>query len=110
MVKVMLAGREYDYCLNMGALLVFEQFTEKLPEEMRTPQRLMLVMHYACIYASSGFELTFDEFIAAIDTQDTLEMLQQASISENKRWAVRNLASADAGKEETENSEASKKK
>lgn len=109
MVKILLAGKEYDYTLNMGALLTYEQFTEKLPEEMRTPQRLMLVMHYACLYASPNFELTFDEFIAAIDTQSALEMLQQASIAENKRWNVRNL-SGDDDSEAAKNCDGAKKK
>jgi hypothetical protein len=88
---VTLGGVEYAYRLDMGALLVFEQFTAKLPEELKTPQRMATMMHYACLYSAPGFEMSYDEFIACIDTVEVLEQLQAASTQEEKRWNARNL-------------------
>ena len=108
-VQVTLKGVAYTYRLDMGALLVFEQFTSKLPEEMKTPQRVTTVMHYACLYNGEGFDMSYDEFVEAIDTFDVFESLREAAAIEEKRWGARNLAGADAGNE-AENSESSKKK
>lgn len=104
---VTLGGVEYTYRLDMGALLVFEQFTAKLPEELKTPQRMATMMHYACLYSAPGFEMSYDEFIACIDTVEVLEQLREASAAEEKRWNARNLAGMEVQTEEA--AEASKK-
>lgn len=97
---VTLGGVEYAYRLDMGALLVFEQFTAKLPEEMKTPQRMATMMHYACLYSAPGFEMSYDEFIACIDTVEVLKQLREASAAEEKRWDARNLAGMEVHTEE----------
>lgn len=108
-VQVTLKGVAYTYRLDMGALLVFEQFSSKLPEEMKTPQRITTVMHYACLYNGEGFDMSFGEFVGAIDTIEVLEALRDAAAKEEKRWGARNLAGLDVAKE-AEDSEESKKK
>ena len=75
----------------MGALLVYEQFSSKFPEELRTSQRLATVMHYACLYASEGFDMSYEEFLAAIDSIEILEKLNAIASEEEKRWGVRNI-------------------
>ena len=111
MATVTLSGRAYAYRLDMGALLVFEHFMSKLPEEMKTPQRITTVMHYACLYNSEGFEMSYDEFVEAIDTFDVFESLRAAAAIEEKRWGARNLAGVDMQEQEAaEDSEESKKK
>ena len=111
MATVTLSGRTYTYRLDMGALLVFEQFLSKLPEEMKAPQRITTVMHYACLYNSEGFEMSYDEFVETIDTFDVLESLCEAAAIEEKRWGARNLAGVDMQEQEaSEDSEESKKK
>ncbi len=109
MATVTLKGTEYAYRLDMGALLVFEQFTSKLPEEMKTPQRITTVMHYACLYNGEGFNMSYDEFVDAIDTLEVFDALREAATIEEKRWGARNLAGAGIEKSE-EDSEESKKK
>lgn len=96
MAVVRLNGVDYAYRLDMGALLVYEQFSEKLPESMRTPQRMATVMHYACLYNAEGFDMSYDEFIASIDSIDVLEQLRTASDAENTRWNARNLTRGDS--------------
>ena len=108
-VQVTLKGVAYTYRLDMGALLVFEQFTSKLPEEMKTPQRITTVMHYACLYNGEGFDMSYDEFVDAIDTLEVLEALRDAAAKEEKRWGARNLAGADAGNNEEDGEESKKK-
>lgn len=98
---VKLAGKEYSYRLDMGALLVFEQFAAKMPEELKTPQRLATVMYYACLYAGEGFEMSYDEFVDCIDTAEVLESLHKASAAEEARWGAKNLASQVAGVEDS---------
>ena len=107
-VMVALGGVEYAYRLDMGALLVFEQFTAKLPEELKTPQRIATMMHYACLYNAQGFDMTYDEFIACIDSVEVLEQLQAASAQEEKRWNVRNLAGFEQKTEEEASAESKK--
>lgn len=106
---VKLAGKEYSYRLDMGALLVFEQFAAKMPEELKTPQRLATVMYYACLYAGEGFEMSYDEFLDTIDSVEVLESLCEASAAENKRWGAKNLASQVAAIEEEKDGESKKK-
>jgi hypothetical protein len=109
MATVTLRGTEYAYRLDMAAMLVYEQFESKLPEEFKTPYRLDILMHYACLYSAQGFEMSYDEFIKAIDTIEVLEALRKAAAQEEKRWNARNLAGAGIEKNE-ENCEESKKK
>lgn len=109
MATVTLKGTEYAYRLDMGALLVYEQFESKLPEEMKTPLRLATLMHYACLYSAQGFEMSYDEFVEAIGTIEVLEALREAAALEEKRWDARNLAGAGIEKSE-EGGEESKKK
>ena len=109
-VQVTLKGVAYTYRLDMGALLVFEQFSSKLPEELKTTQRITTVMHYACLYNGEGFNMSYDEFVEAIDTLEVFDALREAAAIEEKRWGARNLAGADAGNDEAENSESLKKK
>lgn len=109
MATVTLKGTEYAYRLDMGALLVYEQFESKLPEEMKTPQRITTVMHYACLYNGAGFDMSYDEFVEAIDTIEVLEVLREAAAQEEMRWNARNLAGAGIEKSK-EDSEGSKKK
>lgn len=97
---VTLKGVDYAYRLDMGALLVFEQFTSKLPEELKTPQRVATVMHYACLYNSEGFEMSYEEFVDAIDTFEVFDALREAAAKEEKRWGARNLAGIEPTKEE----------
>lgn len=106
---VKLAGKEYAYRLDMGALLVFEQFTAKMPDELKTPQRLATVMYYACLYSGEGFEMSYDEFIDAIDSAEVLEALHEASAAEEKRWGARNLASQGVGEKAEDGDELKKK-
>jgi hypothetical protein len=108
-VEVLLNGNAYTYRLDMGALLVFEQFSSKLPEEMKTPQRITTVMHYACLYNGEGFDMSYDEFVDAIDTLEVFDALREAATIEEKRWGARNLAGADAGKTEEDGEESKKK-
>lgn len=111
MTTVTLSGKVYAYHLDMGALLVFEHFMSKLPEEMKTPQRITTVMHYACLYNAEGFDMSYDEFVEAIDTIEVLEALREAAAQEEKRWGVRNLAGVDMQEQEAaEDGEESKKK
>lgn len=109
MATVTLKDTEYAYRLDMGALLVYEQFESKLPEELKTPHRLATLMHYACLYSAKGFEMSYDEFVEAIDTIEVLEALRGAAAQEEMRWNARNLAGAGIEKNE-EDSEESKKK
>lgn len=109
MTTVILKGVEYAYHLDMGALLIFEQFADKLPEEQKTPQRIATVMHYACLYNGEGFDMSYDEFVKAIDTLEVLDALSEAAAKEEKRWGARNLAGVGIEKSE-EASEESKKK
>ena len=108
-VKVVLNGIAYTYRLDMGALLVFEQFSGKLPEEMKTPQRITTVMHYACLYNGEGFDMSYDEFVDAIDTLEVFDALRDAAAKEEKRWGARNLAGLDVAKEAEEGEESKKK-
>lgn len=111
MAIVTLKGAEYTYRLDMGALLVFEHFMGKLPEEMKTPQRITTVMHYACLYNAEGFNMTYDEFVGAIDSLEVCEALRDAAAAEDKRWGVRNLVGIDMQEQEAaEDGEESKKK
>lgn len=111
MTTVTLSGRAYTYRLDMGALLVFEHFMSKLPEEMKTPQRITTVMHYACLYNAEGFNMTYDEFVGAIDSLEVCEALRDAAVAEDKRWGARNLAGVDMQEQEAaEDGEESKKK
>lgn len=110
MTTVTLKGVEYAYRLDMGALLVYEQFESKLPEELKNAHRLDTLMYYACLYNAEGFEMNFDEFVKAIDTIEVLEALRAAAVKEMKRWNARNLAGADMPNDEAPESEESKKK
>lgn len=107
-VQVTLNGVAYTYRLDMGALLVYEQFVESIPEELRKPQRLAMVMHYACMYGSEGFSMSFDEFCAAINTIEVLNELRDAAAIEEKRWQARNIANAET--EDEKNTDTAKKK
>lgn len=100
-VQVTLKGVTYTYRLDMGALLVFEQFQSALPKEMQTPQRLATVMHYACLYNSPAFEMSYDEFVNSIDSLDVLETLRNAADIEEQRWGKRNLAGIDLGEKKS---------
>jgi hypothetical protein len=109
MATVTLKGTEYAYRIDMGALLAYEQFESKLPEELKTPNRLATLMHYACLYSAQGFEMSYDEFVEAIDAVEVLEALREAAAQEEKRWNARNLVGIGIEKSE-EKSEESKKK
>lgn len=90
MCKVVINGQEYEYRLDMGAMLYFEELSAKLDESQRTASRLGFVMHYACLLGDERFGMMFDEFVRSIDTQEVLDALTAASAAENKRWSARN--------------------
>lgn len=108
-VQVTLKGVAYTYRLDMGALLVFEQFLKKVPEELKTPQRVDTVFFYACLYGSEGFTMSYDEFVDCIDSLDVLEALREATTVEEKRWGACNLASAIVDCDDNEGDEPKKK-
>lgn len=107
-VQVTLNGVAYTYRLDMGALLVYEQLVGSIPEELQKPQRLAMVMHYACMYGGEGFAMSFDEFCAAINTVEVLNALREAAAIEEKRWQARNIANAES--EDEQNTDTAKKK
>lgn len=109
-VQVMLKGVAYTYRLDMGAILVFEHFLAKVPEELKTPQRINTVMYYACLYHSEGFNMSYDEFVDCIDSLEVLESLRAAAAEEDKRWGARNLASEVISEDEADGGDESKKK
>ena len=93
--KVSIKGVEYNYRLDLAAMLHYEDLLEKIPEDMRSTRRTAMVMHYACLVCDENFSMQFDEFLQAIDTQEVLEALRDAGEAEGKRWNVKN--SLDAG-------------
>lgn len=94
--KVTIQGQEYEYRLDMCAMLYFEDLIDAMPETMRSASRSNMVMHYACLIAGENFTMTFDEFIRAIDNLETLEALKAAGDAEQKRWNVKNNLNAEA--------------
>ena len=79
----------------MGAMLYFEDLIEKTPQELRSVSRSNMVMHYACLIADESFTMTFDEFVRAIDSRQSLEGLNIAGDAEQKRWNVKNSLDVD---------------
>lgn len=90
MEKVTINGVEYSYQLDMGALLRFEALYESVPEEIRTPRRSEIVLHYACLLHDANFGITFDEFVASIVSQEQYDALTAAGANEQKRWSAKN--------------------
>lgn len=90
MEKVTINGVEYSYQLDMGALLRFEAFFERVPEELRTPRRSEIVLHYACLLHDANFGILFDEFVASIVSQEQYDALTAAGEAEQKRWNAKN--------------------
>ena len=88
--NVIIGGVEYIYRLDMGALLNFEELSEKVPQELRSERRMAMVMHYACLLDDENFNMDFREFCAAVDTAELVEMLTRVNTEENKRWLLRN--------------------
>lgn len=109
-VLVTLNGVAYTYRFDMGALLVYEQLVGSIPEKLQKPQRLTMVMHYACMYGGEGFAMSFDEFCAAINSVEVLNALREAAAIEEKRWQARNIANANAETEDEKNTDTAKKK
>lgn len=106
MEKVVVNGVEYSYQLDMGALLRFEAFFERVPEELRTPRRSELVLHYACLLHDANFGITFDEFVASIVSKEQYDALTAAGEAEQKRWNAKNNG---IKAEETQEGEVKKK-
>lgn len=106
MEKVVVNGVEYSYQLDMGALLRFETFFERVPEELRTPRRSELVLHYACLLHDANFGITFDEFVASIVSKEQYDALTAACEAEQKRWNAKNNG---IKAEETQEGEVKKK-
>ena len=108
MEKVVVNGVEYSYQLDMGALLRFETFFERVPEELRTPRRSELVLHYACLLHDANFGITFDEFVASIVSKEQYDALTAAGEAEQKRWSAKNNG-IEAKAEDTPQGEEKKK-
>ena len=94
--KVIIKGVEYNYRLDLAAMLHYEDLFGKMPEDLRSSRRTTMVMHYACLVYDENFAMTFDEFTRAIDTLETLEALKAAGDAEQKRWNVKNNLNAEA--------------
>ena len=88
--NVIIGGVEYRYRLDMGALLNFEELSEKVPQELQSERRMAMVMHYACLLDDENFNMDFRDFCAAVDTAELVEMLTRVNAEENKRWLLRN--------------------
>ena len=84
-VKVILAGREYNYAFNLGALMHFERIMAQLGDNVGDTAS-SAVMHYSCLLGDKNFTLSVDDFYAAVDTVAVLTMLNDALVAERKRW------------------------
>lgn len=95
--KIIIKGVEYNYRLDLGAMLHYEYLLDKVPEDMRSPRRTAMVMHYACLVYDENFNMQFDEFLQAIDSQQVFEALSEAGEAEGKRWNIRNSLDVEKG-------------
>lgn len=93
--EITLDGRKYLYRFDVGALLNYEEFSENIPEELQTPRRMAMVMHYACLHDNEDFDMTFSEFCHAVNTVEASEALAAANAEEVKRWHSRNKPRKD---------------
>lgn len=95
--SVIIGGVEYVYRLDIGALLNYEEFSGKVPEELRSERRMAMVMHYACLLDNENFNMDFSEFCKSIDTIELVDMLTEANAAETKRWMLRNSEKDNEG-------------
>lgn len=100
--KVTLAGKEYTYAFNLGAMMHLERIMAQLGNDA-TNVEATAATHYACLLGDKSFTLSVDDFYAAVDSIETLNALNAALAAERARWDALNSA-ADDGKKKAHSS------
>lgn len=103
--KVTLAGKEYTYAFDLGAMMHFERIMAQIGKDATTTE-VAAASHYACLLGDKTFTLSVDDFYAAVDSMDVLNALNVAHAAERARWDALNSSTENTSS--TEN--ASKKK
>ena len=101
--KVTLAGKEYAYAFNLGAMMHYERMVSAI-EGNPSPTATTAMMHYACLLSDKSFTMSADEFLAVVDSAELLQTLNAAHAAEQERWTALNPESSQ------DNGDDSKKK
>ena len=101
MVRVTFNGVEHSFKLNLAVLMATEAATAAIGEEKMSSFKTSLLLVYACLLQDEMFTMSYDEFLAGIDSQEELTKLFEALAAEQTRWAARN-ALTRAGSDETD--------
>lgn len=91
MTRVTIAGKEFTYRYDFGAMLHYEQLVKKMQsQDMELAAYLTsALMHYACLLSGEEFEMSYNDFLSAIDTKEAYDALNSAFESEFARWEGR---------------------
>lgn len=87
--KVTLAGKEYTYAFDLGAMMHFERIMAHIGKDA-TNTEVAAASHYACLLGDKTFTLSVDDFYAAVDSVDVLNALNVAHAAERARWNALN--------------------
>lgn len=104
MRRVTIAGKEYPYRYDFGAMLHYEQLVKRMQATGVELSAYMTsaLMHYACLLSGEEFEMTYEAFLSSIDTKEAYEMLNAAFEAEFSRWENCSYKPADNQQEDTE--------
>ena len=95
--KVPLAGKEYNYAFNLGAMMHLERIMAQLGNDA-TNVEVTAATHYACLLGDKNFALSVDDFYASVDSIETLNALNAALAAERARWDALNSAAGNGEK------------
>lgn len=95
--KVTLAGKEYTYAFDLGAMMHLERIMAKIGADA-PKTAVAAATHYACLLGDKGFTLSVDDFYAAVDSAETLKALNEANAAERARWEALNSVADSAKK------------
>lgn len=90
MVRVTFNGVEYSFKLNLAVLMSVEAATAAIGEKAVTPFRSAVMTIYACLLQDESFTMSYEDFLACIDTDEEFERLNNALLEEQARWAAKN--------------------